>query len=453
MAALAAGRAPPKLSSRPAPTRLSQVSSATNRLGQWAPYFAWGAGVVAYIIAVANRSSFGVAGLLAAERFHTSATVLSLFVVVQLSLYALMQLPAGMALDLWGPRRMIATGVALMALGQFAMAFAPTVSLAIAARVLIGTGDATIFVSVVRLVWNWFPVNRAPIFTQLTGIFGQVGQIISAVPFAAALRTGGWTPAFTTLAAAGVAITFFCLAAVRNSPRTAPVATPSSGLAGLGGALRNPGTWLGFFCHMMGGVSSTVFMLMWGVPFMVQGLGYAPATASSLLTTFAFASVVAGPLIGQITSRRPSSRPWVVLIMGTIIALMWVVLLLPANPVPVWVTVIAAALFSAGGNASLIGLDLAASLNSPERRSSVQGIANMGGFAAAVISMFAIGNVLDWHAGTTGLGLGPVYGDYRVAMAVMFLPLTIGALGILLTRRAALAHPGAATQLLPVRSR
>jgi len=411
-----------------------QLSERTSR---WAPYLAWGAGLVAYIIAVANRSSFGVAGLLAAERFHTSATVLSLFVVVQLSLYALMQLPAGMALDLWGPRRMIGIGVLLMALGQFAMAFAPTVGLAIAARVLIGSGDATIFVSVIRLVWNWFPLHRAPLFTQLTGIIGQVGQIISSVPFAIALRTAGWTPAFAVMAAAGLAAAIFCIITVRNSPDNAKVATPSSGLAGLGDALRNPGTWLGFFCHMLGGVSSTVFMLMWGVPFMVQGLGYSPATASSLLTTFAFASVIAGPLFGQLTSRRhPINRPWVVLAMGAIIALTWIVLIMPTNPVPVWVTVVAAALFSAGGNASLIGLDVAASLNTPQRRSSVQGIANMGGFAAAVISMFAIGAVLDSHAAGHP-GTGPVYGDYRAAMSVMFIPLAVAALGILLTRRAA----------------
>ena len=412
------------------------IPLAENAVGKWAPMLAWLVGCVAYIIAVANRSSFGVAGLFAAERFHTSATVLSLFVVVQLGVYAAMQLPAGMALDLWGPRRMIAIGVGLMALGQFAMAFAPTVTIAIAARVLIGAGDATIFVSVIRLVWNWFPINRAPLFTQLTGIMGQIGQIMSAVPFAIGLRTIGWTPSFAALAIAGVAIALFCLAAVRNGPSTMPIATPSSGFAGLGVAVRNPGTWLGFFCHMLGGMSSTVFMLMWGVPFMVQGLGYSQATASSLLTTFAFASVIAGPVIGQITSRNRKSRPWVVLTMGAIIAIMWVILLLPANPVPVWVTVIAAALFSSGGNASLIGLDMAASLNAPERRSSVQGIANMGGFVGAVISMFIIGAILDWHAAAAGHGLGPVYGDYRVAMSFMFIPLTLAALGLLLTRRA-----------------
>jgi len=171
------------------------------------------------------------------------------------------------------------------------------------------------------------------------------------------------------------------------------------------------------------------------VPFMVQGLGYAPATASSLLTVFAIASVFAGPAIGQITAHSPRSRPTVVLAMGAIIAVMWLVLLVPANPVPVWVTVIAAAIFSGGGNASLIGLDLAASLNSPDRRSTVQGVANMGGFVAAVLSMLAIGAVLDAYVGNVP-GAGPVYGDYRIAMSVMFIPLVGAALGIVLTRRA-----------------
>jgi len=376
-----------------------------------------------------------VAGLLAASRFHTSATVLSLFVVVQLSLYALMQLPAGMGLDLWGPRRMIGIGVALMTAGQFAMAFAPNVELAIAARILIGSGDAAIFVSVVRLVWNWFPLNRVPLFTQLTGIIGQIGQVIAAVPFARALHTSGWTASFATLAGTGILVSLFSLFTVHNAPALMPATTPSSGLAGLSTALRNPGTWLGFFCHMMGGLSSTVFLLMWGVPFMVQGLGYAHQTASSLLTVFALSSVATGPVLAQLTARFPQARPLIVLLIGGAIAVMWLVLLLPATPVPVPITVVAAVVFSAGGSSSLIGLDLAASLNAPERRSSVQGIANMGGFVAAVLSMVAIGAVLDMHT-ASGPGIGPIYGDYRMAMSIMFVPLILSAVGIFLTHRA-----------------
>jgi hypothetical protein len=59
----------------------------------------WGLGVVAYGLAVFNRSSLGVAGPLAQQRFGATAAVLSLFIVLQLAVYAGLQVPVGVLLD------------------------------------------------------------------------------------------------------------------------------------------------------------------------------------------------------------------------------------------------------------------------------------------------------------------------------------------------------------------
>ena len=58
---------------------------------------------------------------------------------------------------------------------------------AIAARAVLGLGDAFTFVSVLRLVPYWFPPQQVPLVTQLTGICGQLGQVLSALPFLAML--------------------------------------------------------------------------------------------------------------------------------------------------------------------------------------------------------------------------------------------------------------------------
>src|SRR6266536_319499 len=74
---------------------------------------------------------------------------------------------------------------------------------AVRARVLVGAGDAMTFISVLRLVPHWFPARRVPIVTQLTGLVGQAGQVLSAVPLAALLAGPGWTTAFLAAAGAG----------------------------------------------------------------------------------------------------------------------------------------------------------------------------------------------------------------------------------------------------------
>ncbi|HVC72883.1 MAG TPA: MFS transporter, partial [Mycobacteriales bacterium] len=163
-------------------------------------WLVWSVGIAAYIVAVLQRTSLGVAGLEATDRFETSASVLASFIVVQLVVYAALQVPAGLLLDRFGPRILIATGAALMALGQALLAVSPNVPLALVGRVLVGAGDAVTFISMLRLVTAWLP-GRVPVMTQVTGILGQVGQPLSAVPFVALLHLSGWTSAF--LSAAG----------------------------------------------------------------------------------------------------------------------------------------------------------------------------------------------------------------------------------------------------------
>ena len=84
----------------------------------------WGVGLSVYLLAVFHRSSLGVAGLLAADRFEIEATALAFFTVLQLVVYAGMQIPVGVLLDRFGSRALLLTGLALMTTGQLAFAFA-----------------------------------------------------------------------------------------------------------------------------------------------------------------------------------------------------------------------------------------------------------------------------------------------------------------------------------------
>jgi MFS family permease len=119
-------------------------------------WWVWGLGVAAYTVAVFNRGSLGVASLQAQQRFHASAAELSMFAVLQLAVYAAMQVPVGVVLDRFGTRRLVAAGAVVMAAGQVTLALAHGVGWAVLARVLVGVGDAMTFISVLRLVPQWF---------------------------------------------------------------------------------------------------------------------------------------------------------------------------------------------------------------------------------------------------------------------------------------------------------
>src|SRR3954454_6900713 len=91
----------------------------------------WGIGVSVYFVAVIYRTSLGVAGLDAAERFHINASALSTFSILQLLVYAGMQIPVGLMVDRLGAKKVLALGVVLYTVGQFGFALSASYPMAL----------------------------------------------------------------------------------------------------------------------------------------------------------------------------------------------------------------------------------------------------------------------------------------------------------------------------------
>ena len=244
------------------------------------PWIVWATGLLAYIVAVLDRTTLGVSGLDAADRFSVSPSLLSTFVVLQVVVYAGAQVPAGLLLDRFGSKALIVAGAALMASGQLVLAFTESLPSAIAARAVVGLGDAMTFISVLRLVPHWFTPRQVPLVTQLTGICGQLGQVLSAVPFLAVLPASGWTSPMRRSRRSG-AVDGADAAGRQEHPDGAVAGSETTSIARRSASIKTvwlrPGTRLGFFTHMGTQFSVTVFALMWGVPYLTVAQGLRPA--------------------------------------------------------------------------------------------------------------------------------------------------------------------------------
>ena len=128
----------------------------------------WVAAMAVYTMAITGRTSFGVASLDAIERFDSTAGAIAVFTSIQVGTYALAQIPTGVAIDKFGPRAMLVAGALVMGIGQVVLGFTSNYWVAVAARVLIGAGEATAFLSVMLILPYWFPLHRTPMFTQIT---------------------------------------------------------------------------------------------------------------------------------------------------------------------------------------------------------------------------------------------------------------------------------------------
>ncbi|MDP5226167.1 MULTISPECIES: MFS transporter [Arthrobacter] len=410
-------------------------------------WLVWGVGVFAYLVAVTQRTSFGIAGLEATQRFHASAAAISAFSVLQLLVYAGLQIPVGVLVDRLGPRLMIAGGAVLMCLGQAQLAAADSVSAGVVGRVLVGAGDAATFISVLRLLPAWFPARRVPLLTQFTGVVGQTGQLISVIPFAWLLHSISWTPAFLSLASLSALACVLVLLLLRDTPEGRARTASHGGLTDIRRALaaswKEPGTRLGLWSHFTTPFAGTVFALAWGYPFLISAQGLDRATASTVMSIYVLVSMVAGPFFGRFVSLHPVRRSSMVLLVSFLTGAGWLVVLLWPGRSPLWLLIGLVVVMGFGGPASMIGFDFARTSNPVERIGTATGIVNVGGFVAALLSMYVIGLVLDLlNAG--GFSHGELYGlqPFRIALATQFFFLAVGSIAVAVVRRRARREAG-----------
>lgn len=395
-------------------------------------WLVWGTGVLAYVIAVLHRTSFGVSGLEATERFQIAPTVLSTFVVLQLVVYALMQVPAGVLLDRFGARRMITSGALIMAAGQLTLAVAESLPLAILGRAVVGAGDALIFISVLRLIPHWFDFKQVPLLTQMSGIIGQLGQILSAVPFLALLHGPGWGVAYTSVAALGVLTAVLTLAVVRDHPPGVQHQRERFTLRQTGARVvavwRRPGTRLGFFSHLGTQFPFNTFTLMWGVPYLLSAQQVSTGSVGVLLSIAVLSGIVTAPIVGVLTSRHPMRRSWLVLGVIAANAGIWTAVLARSEPAPMWLLVLLVVILAVGGPGSMIGFDFARSFNTSGSLGTAQGLVNGGGFSATVVLVFAVGAILDAAGGYS-------FEAFRLAFSAQYVLWILAVIGILINRR------------------
>lgn len=425
-------------------------------------WLVWAVAIAAYVFSIINRSSFSALGATAQTHFGVEATAISLFIMLQLVVYASCQVPVGALLDRKGAPVLIAGGLTLMTAGQLLLAHSDTVPLALLARVLVGSGDACIFVSLIRLISDWFTPKQIPVVNQISANMGQLGQLVAVTPLVALVAALGWQGGFTVLAVTGFTLVLLALFTLRPAPggvtliqglgwrprggrgsasarrphphqdeanqaRTdhpypvtdsLPVLPPAPNpgfVSSIKQVLAYPGVRLAFWVHYV--TASMIFsiMLLWGMPFLTGGLGYSRALASAIISTVVAAIVLAGFFTGSILSRFSAYRVHIAVGSSLLNLSLWSLIFFWPGTLPTALLYAAAITLGINGPVSMAAFEVVRSHVPQHQRGLATGIANMGGFTGALVIVLLIGLVLD----SLGAGTPETYTReaFRWAMA------------------------------------
>ena len=357
-------------------------------------------GQFAAVVAVLQRSSLGVAAADALGRFGITAATLATFSVLQLLVYAGLQVPVGVLIDRYGSKRLIVVGSLVMAGAQVMFAVATTLPLAYAARAVLGVGDALTFISVMRLVPAWFPAQRNAKVTTTTGPLNQLGFVVSAVGFASVLAAMGWTPSFLFAAAVSIATAALALVLLRDSPLPRPPPVPFRAALAIAGrgvreAWAEPGTRLGFWAGFMSLFPSMMFGVMWGYPFLTVGQGLSAGTAGALMLALSLSGLVYGVGLGSVLARYPYYRSLIGVGLVGLVMVIWAAVLSIPGPAPLWLLVVLVVALPSTSIMAITTFDIARTANPPRRLGSAIGVVNVGAFLGTLLAVMAIGLVLQ----------------------------------------------------------
>jgi len=215
--------------------------------------------------------------------------------------YAGMQIPVGVLLDRFGPRRLIAIASLLCAGGCVLFATGTTLAAVTAGRFLIGASAALSLVGSMAVAGQWFRPDRFAVFSGLAMAMGMAGGVFGQAPLRLAVEASDWRTTTLLLAAGGVALSAAAWATIRDRWRGR--GGVGSALSGLGLVVRHPQSWLIALAGL--GTSGPLlgFASLWGVPFLETAYGL-PRTHAASLTSMIFVGWgVGAPLIGWLSDR------------------------------------------------------------------------------------------------------------------------------------------------------
>ncbi len=258
--------------------------------------------------------------------------------------YAVMQLPAGLLSDSWGPRRTITLFFGIAFAGSLLLGFAPSAFWAIFGRTLVGLGVSMLFVPTLKVLSEWFRVKEFATMTGILMAMGGLGTLTAATPLAILSNWIGWRMSFVVVGLITIILGAMVWLFVRDRPSDfgwppvsgpdAPEAEKAGLLEGMKRVLVFPRFWpiaIWFFFNFAFFFS---FGGLWGAPYLMQVYGFSKAQAGHILSMIAVGMIAGSPMMSFMSNRIFKGRKPVLILSSSLTLLMAMLLAFYTDRIP-----------------------------------------------------------------------------------------------------------------------
>ncbi len=313
---------------------------------------------IAYALSQFLRASPGVIAPELARALNLGPEALGSLSGAFFFIFALAQVPVGIALDRWGPRRVMLTLSVFTMAGCVVFAWADGIAMLIAGRMLMGFGCAAMLMGPYVIYARDFPADR---FAQVCSIqlgIGYLGALVATTPLALAADAWGWRTVF--LVAAGAAVAFAALTGLvvrkgmgeDDDPRQMDFGVD---LIGVFTVVRLKALQAVMPLNFVAYGSVASILTLWGGPYLADVHGLGPADRGNILLVM-MAMAIAGLIgFGTIERRVRSKRRMIIAGVGLNAAALAALALWPAAPLGISTVLLCTTACANGVNVAITG--------------------------------------------------------------------------------------------------
>ena len=298
----------------------------------------------AYFLSYLYRTVNAVVGPQIADELGLGAGELGLLTSAYFIMFAAVQLPLGLALDRYGPRRVQAVLLLFAAAGAAVFGLGGSMGQLVVGRMLIGLGVAAGLMGALKVINLWFRAEHWPLMNGVLMAAGGLGSLMATAPAQAALGVMSWHSLFFLLSGATLVVAALIWLVVPERAGTAAQGTLGEQMAAIGRILRTPYFWRLAPLASFQQASFIGIQTLWIGPWLRDVAGQDAATRSttmllaavSMTLGFLSSGVVAGVLARRGVSHFATSTGAIVLFLGVLAALAFGGAALPFGPLVWW---------------------------------------------------------------------------------------------------------------------
>lgn len=383
-----------------------------------------------YILVYFHRLCPAVVAVDMMKDLQTSGELLGLLASAYFYPYAVMQLPAGLLSDSWGPRRTITLFFCLAFVGSVILGMAPTVGLAVVGRALVGLGVSMLFVPTLKILAEWFLTREFATMTGILMAMGGIGSLSAATPLALLSGWLGWRLSFGFVGGLTLLLALMVWILVRDKPSefgwSSPTeaerkqtALPPIGLwEGVRKVLSHPpfwpvAAWFFFDCGVF-----FSFGGLWGGPYLAHVYGLGRDKAGHVLSMMAVGMILGSPLLSYASDKWVKGRKPVLVICSLALVGLTGVLAFATTDIPLWgLYGICLGLGVFSSAIVVIAFTTAKELFPVQIAGTSTGLVNLFPFAGGAVFQPVLGHILEKHGRVSG-AFQPA--GYQEAFLVLF---------------------------------